>query len=433
MKLDELVSKNEGVLHSASDGGSGPHAKIQDLETILNVVRKINTSLELSEVLELVTDEAIRIVRADRGFLFLTNAQGELEFVVGRNAHGESIPAQNLQVSKSVLEDVFTTGESLCIENALADHRFERRQSIMELALQTILCSPLQTQDDKIGVMYVDSKHIQAVDKTEILSLFEILAGQAAIAIRNARLYASLKSTYEELKQAHQHIIRSERMAMKGELASEISHELKNLVSIVLLSLQRLQMEIGANSSEELNAIIDKTIAGVRKIEGFSKNLLSHSHSTVRLQPLNLNKVVSDFVEFMKFLPKFKLNRITTELDETIPSINMDLDQIQQVLLNLVNNMVEARADVAIQFATQFDWDGKVALLIVSDNGPGIEPDMLKKLFSEKITTKPEGYGYGLIICKQIIERHGGSIRVESRIGEGARFIMSLPVTLDAL
>jgi len=97
----------------------------------------------------------------------------------------------------------------------------------MNLELQTIICSSLQTRDEKIGVIYVDSKFIQAVDKASIVNLFEILAGQAAIAIKNARLYENLKRAYEDLTQANQHIIQSERMAMKGELAAEVSHELK--------------------------------------------------------------------------------------------------------------------------------------------------------------------------------------------------------------
>lgn len=428
MKLDELIEQSGGELDSASERKGGADSKLRDLATILNVVRKINTSLELSEVLELVTDEAIRIVRADRGFIFLANNHGELEFVVGRNAKGEAVPAQDLHVSHSVLADVFATGESLCVESALTDQRYEHRKSILDLALQTILCSPLQTQEEKIGVLYVDSKHIQAVDKAEILSLFEILAGQAAIAIRNARLYASLKSTYEELKQAQQHIIRSERMAMKGELASEISHELKNLVSVVLLSLQRLQAKIGTYSSFELNAIIDKTIAGVRKIEGFSKNLLSRSHATLHLQSFNINKVVTDFVEFMKFLPKFKANRITMALEEPLPPVNLDIDQIQQVLLNLVNNIVEARADASIQFMTEMDREKNEVVVRVRDDGPGIPEDVLGKLFQEKITTKPDGYGYGLIICKQIIEHHGGTIRATSSPGAGATFVLTFPI-----
>lgn len=428
MKLEDLVSNSLVEQHGGEGTDAATQSRVQDLEMILKVVRTINSSLDLSHVLEQVTDEAIRIVHADRGFLMLAGADGKLEFVVGRNQRGESIRAENIQVSSSVLQDVFATGESLCIENALSDQRFESRQSIMNLELQTIICSPLKTQEEKIGVLYVDSKHIQAVEKAEILSLFEILVGQAAIAIRNARLFANLKNAYEDLRQANQHIIQSERMAMKGELASEVSHELKNLVSVVLLSLQRLQSRIGVVSPEEINSIIDRAIAGVRKIEGFSKSLLTRSHIAVRLVPQNLNKITTDFADFMKFLPKFRANKISTSFAEQIPEVQLDIDQIQQVLLNLVNNAVEARPDADIQLITDWDEEHREATLKVKDNAFGMEESVRSRLFTDKITTKIEGHGYGLLICRQIVENHGGTIQVDSKLGEGTVFTLRFPV-----
>jgi signal transduction histidine kinase len=429
MNLDELLSREfSGSVTETVESHAG-RSGAQDLETILNIVRKINTSLVLKDVLELVTDEAIRIANADRGFLMLASAEGKLEFVIGRNARGESINADHFHVSSSVLEDVFTTGESLCIENALNDERFERRQSIMNLELQTIICAPLQTHEERIGVIYVDSKFIQAVDKEEILRLFEIMAGQAAIAINNARLYDNLKRTYEELKQANQHIIQSERMAMKGELAAEVSHELKNLVAVVLLNLELMQRKAGTVSLQEINALIEKTITGVRKIEGFSKSLLTRRRASSKLLPTSLNKVASDFVEFVRFLPKFKHNDISIMLGEGIPPIDLDVDQIHQVLLNLVNNSVEAKATARIELRTEYDAAANMVSLTLKDDGPGIDEAILDKLFTEKVTTKPEGHGYGLPICKHLIEAHGGTIAVQSRKGEGATFIMNFPAS----
>lgn len=234
INLDDLLQQDSAGDVDVIEVKSSESCK-RDLELILNVVRKINTSLVLSDVLELILDEVIKITSAERGFLMLADKDRQLKFVVGRNAGGKSIRAENFQVSSSVLEDVFSTGESLCIENALNDERFERRQSVMSLELETIICSPLRTPEETIGVIYVDSKYIQAVDKADILYLFEILAGQAAIAIKNARLYQDLKSAYEDIKDANEQIIKSERMAMKGEIAGEVSHELRNMIPIVLL------------------------------------------------------------------------------------------------------------------------------------------------------------------------------------------------------
>jgi signal transduction histidine kinase len=173
------------------------------------------------------------------------------------------------------------------------------------------------------------------------------------------------------------------------------------------------------------------TIAGVRKIEGFSKNLLTRARVASRLAPLNLNKIVLDFVEFMKFLPRFKSNTITTALDARIPVINLDLDQIQQVLLNLMNNIVEARRDATIHIQTEFQSSLNEVRFSVGDNGPGIEESVLPKLFVERVSSKVDGHGLGLTVCRHIVESHGGSIRAESSKGEGATFIITFPIATE--
>jgi signal transduction histidine kinase len=427
MNLDDLVQEsNREELAAAEGKPSG--TRLQDLQMILNVVRKINTSLVLSDVLELVLDEAIRITNAERGFLMLANKERKLEFVTGRNAGGMCIQPHCFQVSSSVLDDVFTTGESLCVEDALNDGRFERRQSIMNLELETIICSPLRTPEETIGVIYVDSKYIQAVDKADILFLFEILAGQAAIAIKNARLYQDLKNTYEDLKQANEQVIKSERMAMKGEIAGQVSHELRNIVAVVMLQLEVLTRKLKTISPEELKDIVEKTMAGARRIQGFSHSLLTSNRAAGTLLPANPNVVCRDFFDFIKVLPKFKHNELALVLGEHVPDIEMDIDQVQQVLLNLVNNAVEAFAGASITLQTEYDVVDDVVRVSVRDNGPGIDEAIRNKLLYENITTKVDGHGYGLPICRQIVEHHRGTIRLESQKNCGATFIMTFPV-----
>ncbi len=427
MNLGDLLQEESARQPHATE--EKPSAsRMRDLEMILNVVRKVNTSLVLSDVLELVLDEAIRITNAERGFLMLANRERKLEFVTGRTAGGECIQAESFQVSSSVLDDVFTMGESLFIEDALNDGRFELRQSVLELELKTIICSPLRTPEETIGVIYVDSKRIQAVEKADILYLFEILAGQAATAIKNARLYQDLKNTYEDLKHANEQIIKSERMAMKGEIAGEVSHELRNIVAVVLLQLEQLSRKLDRISAEELKSTVEKTIAGARRIEKFSHSLMTGRRAAGELLPADPNVICRDFIDFIRVLPKFKNNGLSLVLGEDVPMIQMDVDQVQQVLMNLVNNAVEAFARVAIILQTEYDLIGNMVRISVQDNGPGIDEEVRNKLFHENITTKVDGHGYGLPVCRQIIELHGGTIRLETRKNGGAKFIMTFPV-----
>jgi signal transduction histidine kinase len=428
MRFDEIVTS--GCKQAFLEQFADPHSEssLRNLETILAVVRKIHTSLVLSDVLNLVLDEVIRITHAERGFLMLANNRRALEFAVGRNAQGTPIDASNFQVSSSVLEDVFTTGESICIENAQSDGRFERRQSIMNLERQTIICSPLRTQEDTIGVIYVDSQFIHAIDKADILNLFEILTGQAATAIKNARLYDQLRTAYEELKKANAQIVKFERLALKGEIAAEVSHELKNHVGVVMLGLGLLETKIGSGSPDDLRSILAKTMRGADRIGSFSRNILLKNRPGAKKTPAHINDVVQDFIRFIKFLPRFKDNNIEHRAGTNIPVLLLDTDQIQQMLLNLANNAVEASRDALLVFTTTFNPAEQMVCLRVSDNGPGIEESVLSRLFTEKITPKTDGHGYGLGICKTIVEDHGGAIQIESTVGSGTTFILTFPV-----
>lgn len=430
MNLQDLLHDD---LAGPAQSGDKPFAsRMQDLEMILNVVRKVSTSLVLTDVLDLVLDEAIRITRAERGFLMLADKDRKLEYVTGRSAEGENIHADKFQVSSSVPDDVFTTGESLCVEDALNDGRFERRQSVLDLELKTIICSPLRTPEETIGVIYVDSRSIQAVEKADILYLFEILAGQAAIAIKNARLYQDLKSTYEDLKHANEQIIKSERMALKGEIAGEISHELRNIVAVVLFQLERLSRRLNNMTREELKDCVEKTIAGARQIERFSHSLLTGRRAAGTFHRVDPNAVCRDFVAFIKVLPKFKNNALSLVLGDEVPEIELDVDQIQQVLLNLVNNAIDAFPRAALSLRTEYDIVDNAVRISVQDDGPGIDEVVRNKLFHENITTKPDGHGYGLPICRQIVEHHGGTIRLETQKNCGAKFIMTFPVRHSA-
>jgi signal transduction histidine kinase len=273
----------------------------------------------------------------------------------------------------------------------------------------------------------VDSRHIQPIDKEDTLYLFEILAGEAAIAIQNARLYEDLRKTYEELKQANDQIVKSEKMALRGELAAEVSHELKNLVAVILLQLQGLQKSISKGEAQRPTDLVNEIIQSVHKINVFSQNLLVRSSVVPQMKEADLNNLVSDFVAFIRVLPKYRHARVQMDSDETLPKIKMDKEQIKQVLLNLANNAVEAYPDAAVTFKTEYDVLKNLVRLSVADNGKGLDPRIKDKILVEKITTKENGHGYGLSICRKIIESHGGRIAVDSEPCRGTTFTMAFP------
>ena len=427
MRLSELQhSEHDGHGTDRLETLSGI-TRVQDLERILNVVKMINNSLILDEVLRLVVDNSIDVAKAERGFLLLADNEGRLECKLGRNSKRESLPPEEMLISRTVVDDVHQTGESVFIENAQTDDHFDDRQSIKSLFLQTILCSPLNIKNEKVGVIYVDSRSIQAVKKDEIIDLFEILAGQAAIAIKNAQLYERLHCAYKELEDANEQVLKFERMASRGEMAAEVSHELKNSLTIVSLQLHSLKNFAHRCSTEEREKKLNGAIEALNKTILFASGLIETSAFKTNKYLGNVNEAIRDFLKFIRILPKFRSSVLVAMLDENVPQFLFDKQQLQQVLLNLVTNAVEAYSEATIEIRTNYIPEKNEVRMSIIDNGPGIIDEVRKKIFTQKITTKVDGHGYGLPICRKIVEHHSGSIEVESAVGQGTSFHLTFP------
>ena len=159
----------------------------------------INSSLELDEVLRIVMDNIVRLTKAERGFLMLRNEGGEMVARVARNWEMESINSAEKNVSRSVVQRVIDTGESIVTTNAQEDQRFVGQESIVAFNLRSILCVPLKVKNDLIGVIYADNRIRAGIFAEAEKDLLEAFANQAAIAIDNARLFSSLKGTLAEV------------------------------------------------------------------------------------------------------------------------------------------------------------------------------------------------------------------------------------------
>ncbi|HNB36277.1 MAG TPA: adenylate/guanylate cyclase domain-containing protein [Anaerolineales bacterium] len=166
---------------------------------LAEVGQVINSSLEIDEVLRFVMDNIVRLTKAERGFLMLRNEEGEMVARVARNWEMESINSNEKNVSRSVVQRVIDTGESVVTTNAQEDQRFVGQESIVAFNLRSILCVPLKVKNDLIGVIYADNRIRAGIFTDTEKDLLEAFANQAAVAIDNARLFSSLKHTLEEV------------------------------------------------------------------------------------------------------------------------------------------------------------------------------------------------------------------------------------------
>ncbi len=170
-----------------------------NLLALANIGQVINSSLELDEVLRIVMDNIVRLTRAERGFLMLREANGQMASRIARNWSQESINDSELTFSRTIVQRVIQSGEPLITTNAQEDQRFVGQESIVAFNLRSILCVPLKVKNELIGVIYTDNRVRSGIFADSERELITAFANQAAVAIENARLFSSLKQTLAEV------------------------------------------------------------------------------------------------------------------------------------------------------------------------------------------------------------------------------------------
>jgi adenylate cyclase len=179
-------------LRSDMDALEKEHTQLRALSEVGAV---INSTLDLSEVLNRVMDKVIEITGAERGYLVLRDEEtGKLEFMVARNLDRETLNQQSFQVSRTIVNRVAETGEPVVTTNAQADPRFQAQESVVSYSLRSILCVPLRVKGQVIGVMYADNRIKSGLFGERELNLLTAFANQAAVAIDNARLFERVSS-----------------------------------------------------------------------------------------------------------------------------------------------------------------------------------------------------------------------------------------------
>lgn len=434
MKFSEFKKKIDSD-EELIQGTDESRERVKNLRLILDSVKTINKSLILEEVLQNVLKNAIDLTHSDRGFVVLKNKSGKLDFKLGLNSEGESLPEKLFNVSNTVVKDVFNSGQSKFIEGAQSDTNYDPSKSILRLDLQTILCSPLITNEKKIGVIYVDSKHLHKIKAKEITDTFEILAGQAATAIRNAQLYDGQVTAYDALNKANSQLIQSERKALKSSIDSEIGQSLQGLVHLALLETESLMRTIekaekdSDGKYEETDSILfDRfklktkvAIDSIRNIQKYAHVLLETSIMNLNKDSGDLNKTIQSVIRYISPMKKFYNVIFKTEFN-TLPLCNYDSEQIQHLLVHLFSNAAEIKDDATIMIKSYYK--NNHIYIEIEDDGPGVPSEILDTIFSLPNTQKK---GYGLFLCKNIIEQHNGTIRfLDASLGAIVQF--SLPV-----
>ena len=259
------------------------------------------------------------------------------------------------------------------------------------------------------------------------------------------KLETKVQERTEQLKAAQKKLVQSDRLASLGQLSASVAHEINNPVSGVLnlsMLMQRMLTDDGVPPARlvEFRRYLSQVINETSRVGHIVSDLLAFSRrGKPQRAPADLNRIVRMTLSLVQH--KLKLSNVSVEADlnEGLPPVLCDPSQIQQVVLNLVLNAAEATQSKGVDkrpgrvSVTTFIADG-MEMLTVADNGEGIPPENLAKIYDPFFTTKSEGkgVGLGLAVSYGIIQAHGGDIEVKSAAGAGATFTVSLPLEQPA-
>jgi signal transduction histidine kinase len=266
---------------------------------------------------------------------------------------------------------------------------------------------------------------LQEVNKQLEQEIAERKRAEEALKEYSERLEQMVEERTQELREAQERLIRQEKLAVLGQLAGGVAHELRNPLGAIKNATYFLNMVLEEAEPEvkETLEILDREVVTSARI---ISSLLDFARPKAPIRrKVDVNNVVQDALSHTAVPESVE---VVSELDETLPTILADPDQLAQVFGSIILNDIQAMPQGGQMVIRSEVLSQDLVAVSIRDAGVGISEENLKKIFEPLFTTKAKGIGLGLALAKTIVEGHGGSIEVESEVGKGSTFTVRLPL-----
>jgi signal transduction histidine kinase len=438
-QLDQLYPRlRTEEVAAAPMGTIGAPVDHLDLATVLKVSQAVAGEIVLEKLLDMLMRTALEQAGAERGLLLLSRGD-ELRLAAEATTRGDTVSVHLTDhamaaaaLPASIVQYVMRTQDSVLLDDAAAPNAFAADVSLGAPHARSILCVPLRNQAKLTGVLYLENTltpHVFTPTRSAVLTL---LASQAAISLENARLYAERQQAEEAVRQAQAELAHMARLTTLGELTASIAHEINQPLGAMVNSANACVRWLAAQNLERAQQSAVRIVAdGQRAADTITRIRALAQNAPAHTDWLDLNALIRDVLA----LARSEVHRhgvvVETQLAANVPRIRGDRIQLQQVLLNLLMNALEAMSGggdgprvVVVRSAPEATAG---VLVAVGDSGPGLAPQCLDRLFEAFYTTKPHGLGLGLAISRRIIEAHGGRLWATANVPHGAVVQFTVP------
>ena len=426
-------------LHEEAEG------RARNLGLIHEVVQQVIGLTDAGEVAEITSDLLARYFEYELCSVFIADENGDLTIAgfggTSPNVVKRAMKSFEYPLSGGITGHVFETGEGLLVNDVLQEKRYH---AIKGWQAGSEMCVAIRDGENVLGIIDVESSSRNAFTHNDFIAL-ESLAGILASVVTSADQYQRLQITISQLRSiqvelrarmeaqrsAENRLVQAAKLAAVGEMAAAIAHELNNPLTSVTGFAELALSDISEGSETRKDLEIVMREAGrardvVRRLLDFARQ----SEST--RARASLNDVVEDVVALSRHLIHTSGVTLTLNLEESLPWVLVDVNQMKQVLLNLIHNALQAMpngGDLTIATEATSRGGREWIRVSVSDTGVGIPKADQTRIFEPFYTTKGDqgGTGLGLSVTYGIVTDHGGQIDVESQPGAGSKFSVWLP------
>jgi C4-dicarboxylate-specific signal transduction histidine kinase len=405
---------------------------------VLTVSQAVAGELVLEQLLDTLLRTALAQAGAERGLLLLSRGDA-LRLAAEATTRGDTVrvhltdqPMAAAALPQAIVQYVMRTHDSVLLDDAAAPHAFAADVALGAPHARSILCVPLLNQARLTGVLYLDNTltpHVFTPTRSAVLTL---LASQAAISLENARLYAERQQAEEALRQTQAELAHIARLTTLGELTASIAHEINQPLGAMVNSANACLRWLAAQNLERARQSAVRIVAdGQRAADTITRIRALAHNAPAQKDWLDLNATIRDVLALVRSEVHRHGVVVETHLAADVPRIQGDRIQLQQVLLNLLMNALEALSgggNGPRELVVQSDMDtAQDVRVTVRDSGPGLDPQGLDRLFDAFYTTKAHGLGLGLAISRSIIAAHGGRLWASANVPHGAVFQFTVP------